>query len=79
MCQSSGKLNVCVRHWYFSLCVGGWPAGWDETGLIPTSRKDSQPIISEKYQCRTHTLNFPDDGNIDARNMYRSRNKFTKK
>jgi len=23
MCPSSGELNVSMRHWYFSLCMGG--------------------------------------------------------
>jgi len=27
------------------------------------------PIQSEKYQCRTDTINSPDDGHIVAQNM----------
>ena len=42
------------------------PAGWNP------------PIQSDKYQCRIDTVSSPDDGHIDARNMYRRENKYTK-
>ena len=32
---SSGELTVCMQHWYFSLCMGGW--------LVCCSRPDSHP------------------------------------
>ena len=59
MCPSSGELTVSVRHWYFSLCMGGC--------LVCCSRQP--PIQSEKYQCRISTVSSPDDGHIVARNM----------
>ena len=38
-CLSSGEITVSMRHWYLSLCMGGfWSAGWSET---PTSRPDT--------------------------------------
>jgi len=40
-------------------------AGWSET---PTSRR-TPPIQSDKYQCRTDIVIYPDDGHIVARNM----------
>ena len=37
MCPSSGEITVSMRHWYLSLCMGGfWSAGWSKT---PTSRQ----------------------------------------
>ena len=36
-------------------------------------------LVSEKYQCRIDTVSSPDDGDIVARSMYRSWNKYTKK
>jgi len=37
------------------------------------------PIQSEKYQCRIATVSSLDNGHIDARNMYRSWNKYSEK
>ena len=32
MCPSSGEITVSMRHWYLSLCMGGfWSAGWSFT------------------------------------------------
>ena len=47
---------ICATLVFFTLC--GWRSGLRQ----PT-------IQSEKYQCRTETVNFPDDGHIVARNM----------
>ena len=68
VCPSSGDVTVQMRHWYFSLCIGGclvfW-LGWDS--FQPTD------------QAATDTVSSPDDGHTIARNMYRSWNKYTKK
>ena len=40
--------------------------GW-LSGLLQQNRQP--PTHSEKYQCRTDTVNSPDDGHIVARNM----------
>jgi len=68
MCPSSGELTVSMRHWYFSLCMGGSLVCW--LGWV-----SSQPVD----QCRIDTGHSPDDGHIIAWNMYRSWNKYTKK
>ena len=59
MCPSSGELTVSMRHWYFSLCVGGC--------LVWQTRQP--PTQSKKYPCRIDTVSSPDDGHIVARNM----------
>jgi hypothetical protein len=52
MCPSSGEITVSMRHWYLSLCIGGfWSAGW---GFTPTSRPDAthtewQIPVSHRY------------------------------
>jgi hypothetical protein len=39
MCPSSEEITVSIRHWYLSLCMGGfWSAGWSETS---TSRPEA--------------------------------------
>ena len=43
MCTSSGELTVSIRHWYFSLCVGGCLVCWLGWDSFPTSRPDSHP------------------------------------
>ena len=68
-CSSSGELTVSMRHWYFSLYMGG----------CLVCRPDSHPAIqSEKYQCRIDTVSSPDDGHTVARIMLRIWNKYTK-
>jgi len=57
MCPSSGELTVAGM------------VGMRLMSLIPTSRPDSHPYKSEKYQCRIDTVSSPDDGHIVARNM----------
>ena len=59
ICALSGQITVCMRHWCLSLCMGGVRSA-DQTPLIQ----------SDKYQCRIDTV-IPDDGHMDARNMYR--------
>ena len=50
------KIAVSMRHWYLSLCMGGvWYAGWIE--IQPAEQ--TQPIQSDKYQCRIDTVIFP--------------------
>jgi len=52
MCSSSGEITVSMRHWYLSLCMGGfWSACWSET---PASRPDAthkewQIPVSHRY------------------------------
>jgi len=60
---SSGELTVSMRHWYFSLCVGG----------CLVCRPDSH------LHRVKNTVSSPDDGHIVARNTYRSWSKYTKK
>jgi len=59
MCPSSGEFTVSIRHWYF-FTLYGW---------LCALQTRQPPIQSEKYQCRTDTINSPDDGHTAARNM----------
>jgi len=61
MCPSAGELTVSMRHWYFSLCIGGWSH--------PNQQTRQPPIDSKKYQCPIDTVSSPDDGHIVARDM----------
>ena len=61
MCPSSVGLTVSMRHWCFSLCMGGSMVGCQPT-ILP-------PIQSEKHQCRIDTVSPTDDGHIVARNV----------
>jgi hypothetical protein len=48
-----------------------WCAGLDETAV--SSKPAHQTVIyTETYtKCRIDTINYPDDGHVAARNMYR--------
>jgi len=49
------NITVSMRQLYLSLCMGGvWSAGWIE--IQP--EKQTQPIQSDKYQCRIDTVIF---------------------
>ena len=50
------RLAVSMRHWYFSLCMGG-------------QQTRQPPIQSKKSQCRIDTASSADDGHIVERNM----------
>ena len=46
--------------------MGTWmPETWIE--IQPADQ--TPPIQTDKYQCRIDTVNSPDDGHMDARNM----------
>ena len=57
------------------------PYGWLFGLLVVHSNQQTRqpPIQSDKYQCRVDTVSSPDNGHIDARNMQRRENKYTKK
>ena len=66
MCPSSGEVTESIRHWDFSLTMGGiWSAGC--SSLHPAEQKP--PIQSEKYQCRIDRAISTDDGLMGARNI----------
>jgi len=48
-------------------------------GMNFSQQTEQPPIQNDKYQCRIDTVSSPDDGRIDARNMYRRGNKYIKK
>ena len=63
-----GTYCIYTKLVFFSL--HGWLSG-------PQARQP--PIQSEKHQSRLDTISTPDDGQVVARNMYRSWNKYIKK
>jgi len=66
MRPSSVEIDVSMRHWYLSLCMGGvWSARWGS--LQPVEK--TPPIQSDKYQCRIDRAISPDDEHMVARNM----------
>jgi len=80
MWPSSGELTLSMRHWYFSLCMGGCLVCWLGREWPYPNQQTRQPHLqSEKYQCRIDTVISPDGVHIVARNMYIVWNKYTKK
>jgi len=66
MCPSSGELIVSIRHLvYVTLCR--WPSG------MHNRRSSTQSDIYQHRvtytRCRIDTINSPDDGHMDVRNM----------
>jgi len=45
MCPSSGELTVSMRHWYFSLCVGGCLVCW--LGWVSSQPADQTATYTE--------------------------------
>jgi len=75
MCPSSGELIVSIRHLVY-VTLYRWPFSvqvWMrlQSSLIQTCTLNGHPYSVTYTRCRIDTINSPDDGHMDARNMYR--------
>jgi len=73
MCPSSGELIVSIRHLVY-VTLYRLPFGvqvWMRRSLIQTCTPNGHLYRLTYTRCRIDTINFPDDGHMAARNMYR--------